>query len=461
MLYKPFVVAALLAASCGAQAASDADLAAIRSQIAEMKQSYEQRIAALEQKLSQAEARSAANPPAATTAAADAKPVATASASSSASAFNPEVSLVLQGQYNQMKNVPNRTITGFWPTEDGTNQRGFSVNETELMFAANIDPYWRGQATLSVQGDSVEVEEAWVRTLGIGEGIGLKAGRFKSGIGYLNDQHAHTWDFSNAPLMYNVLFGPSASYVEDGLQFKWLAPTPLFVEFGAEVGRGASYPGSDNNKNGSGAGALYAHVGDDVGVSSSWRAGVSYLKTSANDRQADFVDVNGMPAQGMFNGDTDTWIADFVWKWAPNGNPKYQNFKFQSEYFVRKDNGNLTCMDTAGVGNACATPVTGDYDTRQSGWYAQGVFQFTPEWRAGLRYDQLDSGRQNLGSNIANLALPDYKPQRATVMVDYSWSEFSRARLQYAQDKSMQGVTDNQLTLQYIMSLGAHGAHTF
>ena len=57
--------------------------------------------------------------------------------------------------------------------------------------------------------------------------------------------------------------------------------------------------------------------------------------------------------------------------------------------------------------------------------------------------------------------LPDYKPQRATVMVDYSWSEFSRARLQYAQDKSMQGVTDNQLTLQYIMSLGAHGAHTF
>jgi hypothetical protein len=33
--------------------------------------------------------------------------------------------------------------------------------------------------------------------------------------------------------------------------------------------------------------------------------------------------------------------------------------------------------------------------------------------------------------------------------------------LQFAQDKSMQGVTDNQFTLQYIMSLGAHGAHKF
>ena len=55
MLHKPFAVAALLAVSCGAQAASDADLAAIRSQIDEMKKSYEQRIAALEKKLAQAE----------------------------------------------------------------------------------------------------------------------------------------------------------------------------------------------------------------------------------------------------------------------------------------------------------------------------------------------------------------------------------------------------------------------
>ena len=46
-------------------------------------------------------------------------------------------------------------------------------------------------------------------------------------------------------------------------------------------------------------------------------------------------------------------------------------------------------------------------------------------------------------------------------MVDDSWSEFSRLRLQYAHDKSMEGVTDNQVTLQYIMSLGAHGAHRF
>ena len=58
MFYKPsFAMAVLLAATCSAQAASDNDLAAIRSQINEIKQSYEQRIAALEQKLAQAESK--------------------------------------------------------------------------------------------------------------------------------------------------------------------------------------------------------------------------------------------------------------------------------------------------------------------------------------------------------------------------------------------------------------------
>jgi hypothetical protein len=46
-------------------------------------------------------------------------------------------------------------------------------------------------------------------------------------------------------------------------------------------------------------------------------------------------------------------------------------------------------------------------------------------------------------------------------MVDWSPSEFSRVRLQYAQDKARSDATDNQVFLQYIVSLGAHGAHKF
>lgn len=448
-MQKPFAMVALLAASCGVQAASDADLAAIRSQIDEMKKTYEQRIAALEQKLSQAEAK-AVQPEIAPS-----QPRAQAAAS----AFNPEVSLILQGQYKNAKNVPNRAITGFAPaSSESMNTRGFSVDETELVLAANVDPYWRGQAIVAMADGQANIEEAWVQSLAIGHGVGLKLGRFRSGIGYLNEQHPHARDFSDAPLMYQAMFGDS--YTQDGVQLKWLAPTPLFLEFGAEFGRGANFPGSDRNKNGSGGGALFAHLGGDVGLSNEWRAGISWLKTTAQDRESGYQDINGLAASGTFNGDSTTWLADFVWKWAPNGNSAHQNFKFQGEYFVRQEKGGLNCTATDSA-SPCATSVDSDYRTRQSGWYAQGVYQFAPGWRAGLRYEQLDSGTRDFGINAGNLVVDSYRPKKASAMIDYSWSEFARVRLQYAQDKSMQGLVDDQLTVQYIMSLGAHGAHKF
>ena len=46
-------------------------------------------------------------------------------------------------------------------------------------------------------------------------------------------------------------------------------------------------------------------------------------------------------------------------------------------------------------------------------------------------------------------------------MLDFNPSEFSRMRLQFARDNARQGASDNQLFLQYQMSLGAHGAHSY
>jgi hypothetical protein len=456
-----------------ASAATDKDLAEIHKQLQQMKESYEQRITALETKLAKAEG-------VATQAEATAKGAESIArqanlrlvAAAPATGFNPDISLILQGQYRSMKNIDERRITGFWPAAGhdddghGAARRGYSLDHSELIFSANIDPYWRGQAVFALQDGEVEVEEAFFQSLGLGHGLGLKGGRMRSGIGYLNEQHAHAWDFADAPLMYKAMFGDEGSYAQDGVQLKWVAPTPFFLEFGTDFGRGAAFPGSDRNKNGSNAGSFFAHIGDDLGTSHSWRAGLSYLQTKAKDREAHFADVGGLEAQGAFDGSSKTWIADFVWKWSPDGNPKYRNFKLQGEYFQRREKGSLNCMDEDGVGNACDPGATGasvlsDYKTRQSGWYLQGVYQFTPSWRAGLRYDRLDSGARDFGINAANLLVDSYTPKRVTLMADYSWSEFARMRLQFAQDKSMRGVTDNQVWLQYIMSLGAHGAHKF
>jgi len=91
----------------------------------------------------------------------------------------------------------------------------------------------------------------------------------------------------------------------------------------------------------------------------------------------------------------------------------------------------------------------------------QGVYQFMPYWRVGARYDRLDPGHVDYGTNSAYLDAPAFHPERYTMMVDYTPSEFSRIRLQYGQSKTQAGMTDNQLFLQYILTLGAHGAHKF
>ena len=57
--------------------------------------------------------------------------------------------------------------------------------------------------------------------------------------------------------------------------------------------------------------------------------------------------------------------------------------------------------------------------------------------------------------------LQSFKPKRHTAMVDYSPSEFSRIRFQVARDQTRPGITDNQVWVHYIMSMGAHGGHKY
>jgi hypothetical protein len=111
-----------------------------------------------------------------------------------------------------------------------------------------------------------------------------------------------------------------------------------------------------------------------------------------------------------------------------------------------------------------------DYDGSQQGFYIQGVYQFVPKWRAGLRYDLLWSDNKLKVTDADGLEpdaviaqsglLSDHDPSRWTAMIDYSHSEFSRLRLQYEYDNSTPN-SDRVQMLQYIMSLGAHGAHAY
>lgn len=425
----------------------------LRQELETLRATYEERLQALEKRIQTAESATSTPPPASTPSVA---PLPPAASNGGANAFNPAMSLILSGGYAHTSLDPKSYyIAGFQlptDTEAGPGPRGFSLAESELGFAANIDPWLRGVANISLHpDDTVAVEEAYVQTTALNQGLSIKAGRFLSNIGYLNSQHSHTWDFVDNPLAYQALLG--TQYGDDGVHVNWLAPTDQFIELGAEVGRGRSYPGSDTDRNGAGMTAFTAHTGGDIGFSNSWRAGISTLHAKADDQELTTLDASGNRINNIFNGTSQVWLVDAVWKWAPNGNAIRTNFKLQGEYLRSRRSGTLT-YDLGGAN------LTNAYRATQSGWYVQGVYQFVRYWRVGVRTERLDIGSIDFG-NTNLFSFNNDAPRKHSVMIDFSPSEFSRMRLQFARDYSRGALADNQLFLQYQMSLGAHGAHSY
>lgn len=474
-----FVVlaACLLSAPVHARGAEPAanEIEALREAIELLRQDYEQRIADLEQRLAAAEERSqqvaAAPPPA--PAPEEARTAARAAGGDSA--FNPAIGIIFEGQawfYDQ--DPEDYAIPGFpLAGEAGPVPEGLALGETEINISGTVDDWFTAWLTVPIhieEGEThVEVEEAWIETLGLPAGLSLRVGRFFSDIGYLNTRHAHTWDFVDQPLPYQAFLGNQ--YIDDGAQVRWVAPTDLYFELGAEVMRGDRYPAAGAANSGFGAWSMHARLGGDVGLSNSWMAGLSWLSTESRDRLAghahgdeeehgdehedehgdepgeEHEDEAGLAA---FTGDSDLLIAEFVWKWAPNGNWKQRNFKFQAEYLWRDEKG---YYEMPGIGEL-------PWDVGQEGYYLQAVYQPFPGWRFGARYDTLSGDDPGAAYDGTLLALPDSDPSRYSLMADWSHSEFSRLRLQYTRDEA--GADgDNQWGLQYIFSIGAHGAHGF
>lgn len=444
-------LAVILAAPAAAQDAAQVrrELQQMRqqydAQLEQMRRDYEARLQDLEQRLKTTETATVAATARAEEAQRSAQAVAPAPAvPASVSAFNPAVSAVLDGRFAYASQNPdNYRIPGAKLGDAARpDLRGFSLGETELNFSANIDQALYGNATISVAREgTISVEEAFFQTTALPWGFRLKAGRFFSGIGYLNEQHAHVWDFADAALPYRAFL--NQQYGDDGAQLRWLAPTPFFLEFGAEAFRGDAFPAGGGSRS-VGTYTGFVHAGDDIGVSSSYRVGVSHLRARAQNQVTTFLPTG---ATNVFNGRSNVTIFDAVYKWAPEGNPVERNLKLQGEYFIRDENG---VMDGA--------PIKG---TGQ-GFYLQGVYQFMPRWQVGLRYDRVRLNNESDAVDLAGgpLDTQGRGAQRYTTGLTYYTSEFGRFRLQYNLDES-RPKTDHQAILQYTISLGAHGAHSY
>jgi hypothetical protein len=448
----PVTLAAILAASDAMPAwaaAADNNLAVIRGEIMKLKEEYETKIKDLEGRLEKAEAEAAAAKEAAATAqstAEDAKMTAAAAppppppappAPATQNSFNPGVAAVLNGFYTAASRDPDKVrIPGFELGDEAQGlPRGFSLGESEVNLSANIDPFLFGWLNLAFQGDnSISVEEAYIQSTSLGGGVTIRAGRFFSGIAYLNERHAHDWSFSDASLPYRVFL--NNQYGDDGVQIRWLAPTNIFLELGAEWLRGDAYPAGGGANHGMGTVTAFAHAGDDINDSSSWLAGLSFLHADADQRQT---------GPDTFSGTTNLGIASLVYKWSPGGNPTIENLTLSGEFFFDNEDGTFNGIP---------------FNQDRNGWYIQGVYQFQPRWSFGLRYAQLGAG--GVSPALAGSTLDDFgrTPRAETALLEFDTSEFGRLRLQYSHDESDLKPLDEVL-FQYTVIYGPHPAHRY
>jgi hypothetical protein len=356
---------------------------------------------------------------------------------------NPNISLILNtfGYTSNLKKseLVNRGILGY-TTEGLSNKKGFNLNSAELFLFAPVDSYFNLYTTIPVTENGAEVEEAYFLTTSLPYGFQLKGGKFKSGFGRVNSQHPHAWDFADIPLPYRAFMG-GEGIIEKGAQLTYLPPLSFYTLLGIEVLQGDNSVlfGSDA-KSGPHAYTAYAKASFDLSNNSTVLFGPSVITGEPKtDSIADDTE---------FSGDSTLYGLEFTYKWKPS---KQQSLTVQSEYLYRTQHGDLE--DTIAA-------TTESLKRAQDGLYVQGIYQIE-RWRLGARYDILSIFKDDYIFAGTDTDF-DGKPWRATGMLEFNPTEFSRIRFQYNHDKSARDETaNNEILLQLIFGIGAHGAHSF
>lgn len=341
-------------------------------------------------------------------------------------------------------------------------RRGFNLNYGEISLYSVVDPYFDLFAVLHMTPDQAGLEEVYGTTRKLPYGFQVKAGKFLSSIGRINDQHEHTWDFADRPLISQAFFGEEGLN-EIGARINWVAPTNIYFMLGTEILDGdnrASFGSIGfRDPNGivqvqttDGPSLIVTHVRSafDIG-DAAFLAGLSYAHGitradegfSALDGEGSAIDAT----TNIVNGNvTMKYMFDPI-----------RSISLQSEYFYRLMDGTIFNRDSLN-----AIQIYG-LNKHQAGLYAQLVAKLNLRWRIGVRYDLLNLNDVHL--NNVNEYLP-HNLARYSAMIDYNPTEFSRLRLQFNYDKSkyIQLISHepySEAILQFNVAIGAHGAHPF
>jgi hypothetical protein len=332
---------------------------------------------------------------------------------------------------------------------------GFNLQQVELSFASNVDPYLRADANIVLLASGIEIEEAYATTLGLPWGFQLKAGQFLTAVGRHNPTHPHAWGWANRPLVMGRFFGGDGLR-NPGAQLSWLSPLPWYSELVVSAqnstGETAASFLPDGSMHSLAEDALYLGRWSNffaVTDSFSTHLGATYLQ--------------GANPEG--HGKRTRFVAgDIYLKYRQPDSLSF--FALQAEAIQRY-------YDSAAEGRL-----------KDFGWYAELTYRLPgsfARWHVGLRYDQLapkhapvltaagsaahSHGHEETEEADAGAVAGDPdSPSRFRVspVVTYYPSEFSKVRLQYDYDRlAALEITQHAVILQFEFMIGAHASHKF
>src|SRR5262252_948619 len=298
----------------------------------------------------------------------------------------------------------------------------FEMHESELGIQAIIDPYARGDVFLTFGEQGVDLEEGFITFTALPAGFVARVGKMRAAFGKVNTMHNHVLPFVDRPLVTQNLVAGEDGIDDAGVSIERIIPFPkgIFLSATGQIFRGDSGDGDEL--------VFQSHSKSDVST-------VAHLRAYKDITESTNLDLGLSYARGHnelgSNFITSLYGIDATLRWKPLRRAIYHSFVGRGE-FIWSQRQQLP------------------FEQRAFGMYTSGEYQFARRWFLGGRFDWSDRPRQ-----------ADLTDKGGSLILTYWPSEFSQIRGQYRFTDYAGDHKANELLMQVLFSLGAHGAHPF